>query len=106
MIKTIKINKSFGENNNFEVIKNNQRNFIMIFGPPGSGKSVAGEHLKEKYNYLLFDSDLDRSDVEKMRKLRDKLISSTLKIKGTYLIGPENRLCNNASIVFKDLSSD
>ena len=67
MIKTIKINKSFGENNNFEVIKNNQRNFIMIFGPPGSGKSVAGEHLKEKYNYLLFDSDLDRSDVEKMR---------------------------------------
>ncbi|MBI4155235.1 cysteine desulfurase [Candidatus Woesearchaeota archaeon] len=45
-------------------------------------------------------------EVNKLTRLRDKLVKDLLKIDGTYLIGPKNRLCNNASIVFKDLSSD
>lgn len=42
-----------------------------------------------------------KKDIEKMTKLRDRLISELLKIPGTRLNGSkENRLCNNANISF------
>lgn len=46
-------------------------------------------------------------DKEKIKRFRDKLVKGILEIKDTYLIGPkENRICNNATIVFKGLIAD
>lgn len=41
--------------------------FLIIFGPPGSGKTVAGEYLEATYGYTSFDADMYRSDAEKER---------------------------------------
>jgi len=46
-------------------------------------------------------------DVEKMGKLRDKLINGLLKIENTNLNGPrEKRLCNNINISFNDIEGE
>ncbi|MCL2711916.1 MAG: IscS subfamily cysteine desulfurase [Methanomassiliicoccaceae archaeon] len=40
-------------------------------------------------------------DVKRMQRMRDEIIDSTLRIKGTYLNGPaDGRLCNNAHFGF------
>ncbi len=47
------------------------------------------------------------NDAKRIGILRNKIVKGILDIKDNYLIGPkENRLCNNASIVFKGLSAD
>ena len=48
-----------------------------------------------------------QKDIEKMAKLRDRLISELLKIPGTRLNGSrENRLCNNANISFEYIEGE
>ena len=50
---------------------------------------------------------ITKKDIEKMIKLRDKLIKETLKIKDTWLNGTkEKRLCNNANISFKYIEGE
>lgn len=44
--------------------------FLIVFGPPGSGKTVVGEYLQEKYGFTSFDADMHRSDVEKEKLAR------------------------------------
>jgi cysteine desulfurase len=49
----------------------------------------------------------DRRDVEKMTRLRDKMINELLKISGIKLNGPrENRLCNNVNISFDKVEGE
>ncbi|MBC7128787.1 MAG: cysteine desulfurase NifS [Thermoplasmatales archaeon] len=48
-----------------------------------------------------------RSDAEKMRKLRNKIIKNTLEIEEAYLTGhPEKRLPNSASFYFKGIEGE
>ena len=49
---------------------------------------------------------ITKKDIEKMAKLRDKLIENILKIKDTWLNGSKNRLCNNANISFKYIEGE
>jgi len=47
------------------------------------------------------------ADARRLRKLRDKLIKNTLKIKGSYLNGhPKNRLPNNANFRFDHIEGE
>jgi cysteine desulfurase len=48
------------------------------------------------------------SDVRHMRKLRDRMISELLKIKGSKLNGPkgEKRLCNNVNVGFRGVEGE
>ncbi|MEK6844795.1 MAG: aminotransferase class V-fold PLP-dependent enzyme, partial [Nanoarchaeota archaeon] len=51
----------------------------------------------------------DKNKIDKMKKLRNKLINNLLKIPNTKLNGPSdenNRLCNNINISFSDLESE
>ena len=50
----------------------------------------------------------NKKDIEKIRNLRDKLISEILKIPNTKLNGAtkENRLCNNINVSFSDFESE
>ncbi len=48
-----------------------------------------------------------KKDVEKMEKLRDKMIKGILEIENTKLNGPhENRLCNNINICFNNVEGE
>ncbi len=48
----------------------------------------------------------NKKDVEKMKKLRDKLIKEILKIPNTNLNGPKKRLCNNINISFSNIEGE
>src|SRR3989338_364096 len=50
----------------------------------------------------------DKNEINKIRNLRDKLISEILKIPNTKLNGAtkENRLCNNINVSFSDFESE
>lgn len=48
----------------------------------------------------------NKKDVEKMKKLRDKLINEVLKIPSTKLNGPKDRLCNNVNISFMNIEGE
>lgn len=45
-------------------------NFLIIFGPPGSGKTIVGEYLESAYGYTFFDADMYRPVAEKERLTR------------------------------------
>ncbi len=47
-----------------------------------------------------------KKDVEKMKSLRDKLITDILKIPNTKLNGPADRLCNNVNISFNNIEGE
>ncbi len=44
--------------------------------------------------------------IEYMKKLRDKLIEGALKIPGTRLNGPKERLCNNINLSFRGIEGE
>lgn len=44
-----------------------QGTFLIVFGPPGSGKSTTGKYLQDKHGFFFFDADEDRIDAEKER---------------------------------------
>jgi cysteine desulfurase len=49
----------------------------------------------------------NKKNIEKMEKMRDKLIEGVLKIPNTRLNGPsENRLCNNVNISFNNIEGE
>ncbi len=49
----------------------------------------------------------NKKNIEKMNKLRDKLIDGVLKIQNTRLNGPrKNRLCNNINISFNNIEGE
>ncbi len=49
----------------------------------------------------------NKKDIEKMTKLRDKLIDEILKIPNTKLNGPrEKRLCNNVNVSFNNIEGE
>ncbi|MDP3947696.1 MAG: cysteine desulfurase family protein [bacterium] len=50
----------------------------------------------------------DKNEINKMVKLRDKLITEILKISKTKLNGPlnDNRLCNNINVSFKKIDAE
>ena len=49
----------------------------------------------------------NNKDVERMKKLRDKLINGLLKIENVTLNGPkEDRLCNNINVSFNDIEGE
>ena len=49
----------------------------------------------------------DKKDIEKMLKLRNKLMDGILQISNTRLNGPkENRLCNNVNISFSNIEGE
>lgn len=49
----------------------------------------------------------NKKDIEKMQKLRDKLIKGLLEIPDVILNGPkENRLCNNVNVSFKGIEGE
>ena len=48
-----------------------------------------------------------KKDIEKMKKLRDKIIKGILEIENTKLNGPrENRLCNNINVCFNNVEGE
>jgi len=51
---------------------------------------------------------MNKSHIQKMTKLRDKLIKGVLKIEGVRLNGPkgDKRLCNNANFSFKAIEGE
>lgn len=50
--------------------ENRRGDFLILFGPPGAGKTVAGEYLRDRYGYAFFDADMHRSPTEKERLAR------------------------------------
>jgi len=50
---------------------------------------------------------VEKKDIEKMKKLRDKLIDGLMKIPETVLNGPKDkRLCNNVNVAFKYIEGE
>lgn len=50
---------------------------------------------------------INRKDIEKMNKLKDKLIKGLIRIENVKLNGPtENRLCNNINVSFKNIEGE
>jgi len=50
---------------------------------------------------------VDKEDIAKMKKLRDKLIDGLMKIPETILNGPKDkRLCNNVNVAFKYIEGE
>jgi len=48
-----------------------------------------------------------KKDIERITKLRDKIIKNALEIKGVKLNGPkENRLCNNINLSFENIEGE
>ncbi len=107
-------------------------NAHKIHGPKGVGAVYISENLKEKIIPLLHGGGheyglrsgtenisgiagfakavdlLDKKDILKMQKLRNKLIDGLLKIEGVKLNGPkgENRLCNNVNVTFENTEGE
>ncbi|MBI2004281.1 cysteine desulfurase [Candidatus Pacearchaeota archaeon] len=107
-------------------------NSHKIHGPKGIGALYLKEELKKKIIPLIHGGGHEfqmrsgtenvpgimgfaeavkisnKKEIEKMKKLRDKLISEILKIPNTKLNGSagEKRLCNNINISFKDIDAE
>lgn len=59
--------------------------FMMIMGPPASGKSYIGEKIKEKYGGVILETDKVKSKEKMIKKIKEELgnIKSVIVI-GTY----------------------
>ncbi len=51
-------------------------------------------------------SNKNQKQIEHMTKLRDKLIEGALKIPGSRLNGPKERLCNNINLSFRGIEGE
>jgi len=78
----------------------------MLFGGHQERNLRAGtENLPGIYGFGM--ACKERQPVEKIQKLRDRLIDGVLKIPDTFLNGSkESRLCNNANISFKFIEGE
>ncbi|MCP3686250.1 MAG: cysteine desulfurase NifS [bacterium] len=80
----------------------------MLFGGHQENEMRAGtENVAGVVGFAKATELTTKADIKHMQVLRDKLIDGLLKIPHTQLNGSrENRLCNNASIIFKYIEGE
>lgn len=106
-------------------------NAHKVYGPKGAGAVFVRENLKEKIIPLLHGGGhefglrsgtenipgivgfakavdlINKKDILKIEKLRDKLIEGLLEIQGVKLNGSRNgRLCNNVNVTFENAEGE
>lgn len=107
---TLNGNKLYGPHIGLLYVKEGIKLEPLIHGGgQQDGRRSGTEDLSYIAGFALALEKLNKSkfkEAEKLKSLRDLLISKILEIKDTYLIGAKERVCNNASIVFKGLNAD
>lgn len=107
---TLNGNKMYGPHIGLLYVKEGVKLEPLIHGGgQQEGKRSGTEDLSYIAGFALALEKLNKSkfkEAEKLKNLRDLLISKILEIKDTHLIGAKERACNNASIVFKGLNAD
>lgn len=76
-------------------------------GPHEFGLRPGTENVPGIVGFATATKLIKKSDIERMTKLRDRLIKGLLSIENSRLNGPKkNRLCNNANISFKGVEGE